>query len=226
MNIINWIELGAALSLAFWLIKIGYDGDYFDEFLISIIIQIAFTGLMWLGLRKTFLNFKYLVFVLAGLSFIFPIIGAVRQRRPFKKAEKEKKDLKTSIRNGQKFKSFSSFVRSNKDSIGAVSYSGRVYYSDEYPIFVDQDTQDEVRKTWNPKLGYPDRYAAKNWKTKEFFTVSEGERSWTYEEKDLLKELIKETLDSIGTWYPDSDDSLFRRHFPESVKKKNLRNPY
>jgi hypothetical protein len=30
MDVINWVEIGAALSFAIWLIKIGYDGEYFD----------------------------------------------------------------------------------------------------------------------------------------------------------------------------------------------------
>ncbi len=226
MDVINWVEIGAALSFAIWLIKIGYDGEYFDEFLLSIIIQAAFTGLMWLGLRKTPFNFKYLICVLAGISFLFPMIGAILQKKPVKEAEKKKRELKARIKSGQKFRSFNTFIMNNREKIGAVSYAGKVYYSDEHPVFVDQEHQDDIQKIWNPVLGYPHRYASGGWKTQEFFNVANGERSWTYEESAILREIIKETLDSIGSWGSDSEDLMYRRATPQPVKKRNLRAPY
>ena len=157
----------------------AHKGDYTTWLIGNLVVQALFTGVAWLYIKDTRFNSKYLPFVLAGISLIFPLIGALTRNNPEKKQQKQTNSLKNLIKNGNKYREFQSFVMSHKTGIGAVTKAGQVYYSDTEPVFVDKENQDDISKIWNPKLGYPRIYGSGKWQTRDLFTVSSDERSWT-----------------------------------------------
>lgn len=226
MDVWQIAGMAAALIAVIYLIYIGKKREYGEYFLGNIIVQAIFTLGAWLALRKLFPTFKYLPAVLGALSFIFPLMGKIMADAPDRRDIRKREELKDRIRNGKKYREFREFIKAHRDAVAAVTYKGEVRYSDTIPLFVERDRQGETTFEWNPKLGYPHRFEISGYEKKGFFTPDSNEREWTSEEQYLIRDLIKETLDSIGSFHEDPEDQIFRRTTPEAKPKKGLKDPY
>ena len=228
------IVIGIALLIAggWQLVREGYDGEYFDEFVVSIVMQLTFVGgaalLVWgLGCFHT-------AFLIAAgvISFVLPFCGFLAFNIPDWKREKAGKDLRKAVMNGQKYRAYIAFVRKNADRIGAIHKDGTVVFAPgDLPLFVPSDNGYEVSWEWNSALGHPvyghTARQESGWESKSFFTVREDERQWTWEEKQIIAKLVEESLPGERTrWTSDVDSHVFYLNLPAQTQKKKRRNPY
>lgn len=230
------LGIGMAIAGAYYLIKeIGYDGSYFDEFFISLIIQALFVGGVCLALwGATWFRIEFL-YAAVVVSFLLPAAGVVMFRLPEWKQHKARKNLRSAIMDGPKYRSFSAFVKKNGDRIMWMSKRGDVRYAlGDAPLFVQSDNGYEI--TWVPNPELSDAKLAKagegtprnsHWETIHFFAVQEGERGWDYWEERILEELVEEALPGgKDKWYLEYDDHGYRRKEPDPIQKKKRKNPY
>ncbi len=228
------IVVGLALIIAcgWQLVKIGYEGGYFDEFLASFTMQLFFVGgvalVVW-GVGR----FHTAFLIAAGVvSLILPFAGFLAFRIPIWKSHKASKDLRKSVMNGKKYRSFIAFVRKNADRIGAIYDNGTVVWAPgDTPLFVPSDNGYEVSWTWNSALG--DMVASRPgqpktaWEFLSFFPIREGERPWNWEEQRIIAKLVEESLPGDrDRWSRDVDGRGFHLMPPKQTQKRQRRNPY
>ena len=141
------------------------------------------------------------------------------------------KKLRSAIMKGKKYQSFSAFMREKGDRVGGVRIeNGQVFFTpDGIEIFSRKDNGYEVETTWtigNPAFGW--RSSDTNqpgWQSRVFFGVAEDERKWTWEEQQILKELIKEALPRNAEGWSEYE-GVFYRNLPKVMQKKKRNNPY
>ena len=222
--------LGMAGVGAYYLIKeCGYDGGYFEEFLASIAVQLVFIGGICLALWGCGVFSMTLLWVTVAVSFLLPVVGVVLFRLPYWKRDRNKKNLRAAIMNGQKYRSFIAFLKKQGDRVGIIRDNGQVTYATgNEPLFVPEDNGYEVTWHRNPTLNTVGNGGkAGGWETIAFFNVREGERQWSYEEKDLIKELVREALPGgEKEWTTGYDEHSWCRKMPKTEQRRKRKDPY
>lgn len=143
--------------------------------------------------------------------------------------------IKSRIKKGSKYRRFADFVRKNAENIGAICFSGLVYYQEGEKLFVEKDDGEKIRYVWNPKFEDPFN-APENWKSFYPFKPEAGERNWTYEEEIIIKELVRDILpggmknwEQPDVYFPEGRNTrMFLRKVPSKTRRSRnrLKNPY
>ena len=242
---VNWLIVGIGIFCAVCamiaLIGISRDG-YFIDFGINTMLQ----GLIVVSLCFAFWGAgifrKELVWVAVVISFIGVFIGWCINNAPVWKWKAEDRQnqkvaqkLNQAIMGGRKYQAYSSFLKNNADSIGAISLRGKITYAPKgVSLFSKKDNGYEISYIWNPEIGHPIFYGEVNyskkvyaWQEKSFFSIESGEREWTPGEKKEIRKIIEQTLpggkSKWNYWY---DEDSYYRILPATIKKKERKNPY
>ena len=233
MGFLEIVGIIAVLITAGVLFKeMGYDGWYFTDFFLSIILQVIMVGGLYLALRKFVPTGKVFFIAAAAASFAAPLLGYIVFHAPHNKEVKRENNIRKAIRSSAKYKEFSDYIDRHNDEIIAVGFGGMVYHTDKVkPLYVTEETKDSFRCVLNHELRYPDSYVSYGekfipWDKTGFFTVAHDERAWTMEEAGIIKDLIKEKLDQKDKWYSDNEKKMYIKSFEHMTRKKALKNPY
>ena len=140
MGFLEIVGIIAVLITACVLFKeMGYDGWYFTDFFLSIILQVIMVGGLYLALRKFVPTGKVFFIAAAAASFAAPLLGYIVFHAPHNKEVKRENNIRKAIRRSAKYKEFSDYIDRHNDEIiavGGASDSGASKtYSQAIPRF-------------------------------------------------------------------------------------------